>query len=318
MTPSIVLDTYWRFAVERQAMFFRRLMRSNASLTEDPILSRYRFTNTFRANDRVSQYLIRDVQYREDRSQAPAEVFFRTILFKIFNRIETWEALEKDAGPISWERNNLDKLVSILDRLMLRGQRVYSAAYIMPAPQLGHVRKHANHLALVDLMMRNGLPSQIQQALSLREVYETLLKYPGLGPFLAYQYAIDLNYSTLFQFSESDFVVAGPGAIDGISKCFLDTGGKTPQEIIEYVTDNQDNHLTRLGLKLQSLFGRKLQLIDCQNIFCEVSKYARIAHPDVPGVSGRKRIKQSYKPSDRALPAPFYPPKWKVNLPVVQ
>src|SRR5665213_109406 len=44
---------------------------------------------------------------------------------------------------------------------------------------------------------------------------------------------------------------------------------------------------SRLGLKFRSLFGRPLQLIDCQNLFCEVDKYARYAHPEVIGVTGR-------------------------------
>jgi len=51
----------------------------------------YRFTNVYRASDRVSQYLIRRVIYEGDQSEE--EVFFRTLLFKIFNRIETWEIL---------------------------------------------------------------------------------------------------------------------------------------------------------------------------------------------------------------------------------
>ena len=33
-------------------------------------------------------------------------------------------------------------------------------------------------------------------------------------------YAIDLNYTTLTSHSEWSFVVAGPGALDGLSKCF--------------------------------------------------------------------------------------------------
>ena len=34
-------------------------------------------------------------------------------------------------------------------------------------------------------------------------------------------------------------------------------------------------------LDFQNLWGRRLQLIDCQNLFCEVDKYSRVypAHP---------------------------------------
>ena len=59
--PTVAYDTYWRFAAERQAIFFRRFAGAPAPWTDDPILQRYKFTNAYRASDRVSQYLIREV-----------------------------------------------------------------------------------------------------------------------------------------------------------------------------------------------------------------------------------------------------------------
>jgi hypothetical protein len=317
MTPTPVYDSYWYFAAERHAIYERRLTGREGPWTEDPILATYRFTNTYRAADRVSQYLIRDVQYRSDRSQAPAEIFFRTLLFKIFNKIDTWELIESRLGPVSWQSIDFNAVSALLDQAMARGARIYSAAYIMPSPQLGHARKHANHLALLERMMNDGLPAKIERAHSLAEVYALLSPYPGLGPFLTFQYAIDLNYSNLLDFSESDFVVAGPGALDGIAKCFEDTGGRSAGEVIAYMADVQDREFEARGIGFEGLFGRKLQLIDCQNIFCEISKYARVAHPDVPGVSGRKRIKQSYRISSLEERAPFFPPRWGLKVPAM-
>lgn len=134
MTPTPVLETYWRFAAERQAIYFRRLTDQRGPWTSDPILRSYRFTNAYRAVDRVSQHLIRDVQYRPDRSQAPQELFFRTLLFKIFNRIETWQAIEDALGPVTYRGTDLEKISAVLDAMLSKGQRIYSAAYIMPSP----------------------------------------------------------------------------------------------------------------------------------------------------------------------------------------
>jgi hypothetical protein len=314
LAKTAVYESYWRFAAERLAMFHRRLVDPQGPWTEDTILRSYRFTNTYRVADRVSQYLIREVQYRPDRSQAPAEVFFRTILFKLFNRIETWELLEREHGPLSWQSADFEAICTSLDRAMQKGNRVYSAAYIMPAPRLGQLRKHANHLALLKMMMEEGLPSRIERARSLAEVYDLLLPWQGLGSFLAFQYAIDLNYSTLTDFSESSFVVAGPGAIDGISKCFVSLEGHTPEEIIYLMVDAQDREFKRLRIDFAGLFGRRLQPIDCQNLFCEISKYARVAHPEVAGASGRTRIKQSYS-GEGTLPRPHFPPRWGLRVP---
>jgi len=304
-----IFDTYWRFAVERQAIFHRRCANPIGPWTDDAILRSYRFTNAYRASDRVSQYLIREVQYRSDRSQSPPELFFRTLLFKIFNRIETWEQIERETGEVQWEGVDLDAIERVLGSMMQRGISIYSAAYIMPTPPFGRSRKHENHLALLARMMEDRLPDLLERAKSLRQVYEALLGYPGIGSFLAFQYTIDLNYSLLLDFSEGDFVIAGPGALDGIAKCF-ETGRLAPEDIIYWTAECQDAEFARLGLKFQNLFGRPLQPIDCQNIYCEIAKYARVSHPEVAGLSGRRRIKQKFHRNPRPLPPLMYPPKW--------
>jgi hypothetical protein len=240
--------------------------------------------------------------------------FFRSILFKIFNKIETWEALECAHGPLSWRSVDLDAVDRTLSRLKADGHRIYSAAYIMPAPPFGRASKHSNHLALIAHMMADRLPDRLQQAPDLKAVYERILDYPGLGRFLAFQYAIDLNYSTLLDFDEADFAVAGPGALDGISKCFSSTSGRSPEDLIRWVTDRQEIEFAQRRLDFGGLFGRRLRPIDCQNLFCEISKYTRVAHPEIRGVANRQRIKQLYKRDDRDLPALFFPPKWRLKI----
>jgi len=307
LKPTPVFDTYWRFASERHEIFMRRVSGSTPPWTEDPILGAHRFTNTYRASDRVSQYLIRHVIYAG--SQKAEEVFFRTILFKLFNRINTWEALRAQLGTLSWREFTFDVYARILDRLIGDGQRIYSAAYIMPSPAFGSPRKHRNHLRLIEHMMADGAAGKIAKAPSLRRVFELLRGYPSLGDFLAFQFAIDLNYSELIDFSEMEFVVAGPGARDGIRKCFVDTAGLTDAEVIQVMAERADVEFARLGTKLLNLWGRSLQLIDCQNVFCEVSKYARVAHPEIEGEAGRTRIKQKFTPRPAPIPQ-WYPPKW--------
>jgi len=305
-----VYDTYWRFATERQEIFFRRLRGTPPPWTTDPILATHKFTNAYRASDRVSQYLIRHVIY--EGSQKAEEVLFRTILFKLFNSITTWQLLVRELGSPSWSAFAFEKYDAVLTAALARGQRIYSAAYIMPSGGWGFDRKHRNHLMLIDTMMRDRLAARIGRARHLREVFELLRGYPTIGSFLAYQFAIDLNYSEIIDFAESSFVVPGPGALDGITKCFRNFGGLTETDLIKIVTERQHEEFAQRGLAFRSLFGRPLQLIDCQNLFCEISKYARIAHPDVKGVSDRTRIKQKYRPISDAL-ALWYPPKWEIN-----
>ena len=78
------------------------------------------------------------------------------------------------------------------------------------------------------------------------------------------------------------------------------------------MADLQEHEFERLGLNFQSLWGRRLQLIDCQNLFCEIDKYARVTHPGIVGRTGRTRIKQKFEPTESPIDY-FFPPKWNLN-----
>lgn len=309
--PTPVFDTYWRFAAERQEIFFKRWRGEAPPWTDDWILERYKFTNAYRASDRVSQFLIRYVIY--SGSQDIREVFFRTILFKLFNRIETWRLLEKQIGSVLALEFNVDRYDAILASAMEADQRIYSGAYIMPSAGRGQARrKHRTHLELLHRMLADELPQRLAESCSMQECFERLRAYPMMGDFLAYQYVIDLNYGPVLDFSEMEFVVPGPGARDGIRKCFRTVGGLTEADIIRLMTDRQESEFERLGIRFKTLWGRRLQLIDCQNLFCEVDKYARCAHPEYVGITGRTKIKQMFRPIMAQIEH-WYPPKWGLN-----
>ena len=93
-------------------------------------------------------------------------MFFRTLLFKFFNRIGTWEEIERAIGPVVWERFDLTAIARVLETMIERETPVYSPAYIMPAPRLGCRRKYENHLALLARMIRERLPERIEHALA--------------------------------------------------------------------------------------------------------------------------------------------------------
>jgi len=310
LRPTPVFNTYWRFASARQSIYEARLQGKRGPWTKDPILHAHRFTNCYRAADRVSQYLIRNVLYHG--SQEPQEIFFRALLFKTFNRISTWQLLLDSVGTVSWAEYDYNRYNQILSKAFSSGSRLYSAAYVMPPPSLGEERKHSNHLRLLELMMAAGAVTRVREAGSMRAAFEVLRGYPAMGDFLAYQYLIDLNYSSVMTYEEMDFVVPGPGARDGIRKCFGQLATGVEADVIRYMADHQGEHFARLGLPFAGLRGRPLQLIDCQNLFCEVDKYARVAHPEIVGHSGRSRIKQRFKPIADPVSA-WFPPKWGIN-----
>ena len=278
--PTKVFYAYWYLATERQHVFFNRLANLLPPWTEDEIIQNYKFTNAYRASDRVSQYLIRNVLY--DKPRSGETLFFRCLLFKIFNKIETWELLQANVGDICVDTFDEHIYDEVLTKAMRQKRPIYSAAYIMPSGGFWAkcVFKHQMHLKLLRKMLNERVWEKLSAARSMGAAFELLRAYPTIGDFLAYQYVTDINYSRLTNFTEMEFVVPGPGAKNGIQKCFTSLGGLTESEIIRYVTDNQEFFFEQLDLPFRNLWGRRLQLIDCQNLFCEIDKYSRVRFPE--------------------------------------
>lgn len=313
--PTEAFDTYWKFAYERQNIFFNRLRRNSPPFTNDQILQEYKFTNVYRACDRVSQYLIREVIYNNKNNYSPDDLLLRVLLFKLFNKIGTWKLLEEKFGEINVDNFSVTKYRNFLDKEMNTGRVLYSNAYMMASgcKEFNVTRKHHAHLLLLNKMLKDRLADKLASCHKMQEGYALLLNYPLIGRFLAYQYITDINYSELTDFKETEFTIPGPGARDGIKKCFSSLGGLSETDIIKMMTDRQEIEFERLGLDFKRIGRRPLQYIDIQNIFCEVDKYCRVAHPELSGLSGRTRIKQRFKANQEPI-SYIFPPKWKVKL----
>ncbi len=308
-----VYELYWEFAAKRQDVFYSRLAGNPGPWSNDPILQEYKFCNVYRAVDRVSQYLIKEICYG-NKSLEKADRLFQIIAFRNFSKIETWQELSRILG----RSPTLDDLATgafeqALTKIVASDQPIYTNAFILCATDAyGKRRKHLNHIAMFKHMFfGENIANEIFSATSLQQVYEILHRFPLYGDFMSYQTAIDINYSDLIDFSENDFTVAGPGSKRGIRKVFEDTGDYTPAEIILWMVENQDSEFERLGIEFRSLFGRKIHAIDAQGLFCETDKYCRVRVPDL--TSARKRIKTRFKPKTQAIDL-FLPPKWNLNI----
>jgi hypothetical protein len=310
-----VYELYWTFASRRQAAFEARLAGRSRPWTDDPILQVYKFCNVFRASDRVSQYMIRDVAYGTDPETDARDRVFQITAFRTFSNIATWESLIRELGGAP----RLDHLRSgafetALDRTKALNGGLYTGAFILCANKaFGFDEKHRNHVALFrHMFLEHACAERVLQAPSLRSVVELLQGFPLMGPFMAYQTAIDLNYSELLDFDENDYTQAGPGALRGLKKAFVDLGDMTPADAILWMTERQQDEFLRLDLPFRGLFGRPLHGIDCQGLFCELDKYCREAVPEL--ASARSRIKAKYSGGAGDIDL-FFPPKWQLESP---
>lgn len=124
-----VYDLYWYFACERQNIFWKKINGESAPWTEDKILQEYKFCNSYRVNDRVSQYLLRNVIYN-GKKYSNEDMLFRILLFKLFNKESTWELLLNNFEDITLKTFNIKEYSSALENAISSGIKIYNDAYI--------------------------------------------------------------------------------------------------------------------------------------------------------------------------------------------
>lgn len=304
---------YFIFIQKRMNLFWSRYGEHKYPYQEDSILNKHRFTNVYRATDRVSQYLIQNVIY-SDKSRNSEDILFRILLFKVFNRIDTWEYLESKIGDITIDTFNATIYSQLLaERISKRP--IFNSAYLMTGVHSDYLLFNSKHERWLRMIYKEFIKNKgfikIEKAKSLEDVYLLLREKPFIGDFLAYQYAIDFNYSEVIDFSENSFVKAGIGAVRGIKKCFINLDSYSYEDAMKFVYDNFYQFFEKYtGYSFQNLFGRDLHLIDIQNCFCETDKYLRVQLPEL--VVDNVRIKQKYKLNSKQFSL-FFPPKWNIN-----
>mgnify|MGYP001109335515 CR=1 FL=1 len=210
-------------------------------------------------------------------------MLFRILLFKLFNKESTWELLLNNFEDITLKTFNVKDYSKVLENAISNGIKIYNDAYISCANKaFGYDRKHDNHLALLNKMFNEDkIQEKIVKCKTMEEAFNIIKRYPLIGNFMAYQLVTDINYSEIVNWREDEFTVAGPGSLRGIKKCFINKGKMSNEDIIRYMYEHQDEEFKRLNLNFKRIGNRPLQLIDCQNIFCELDKYCRQAVPEL-------------------------------------
>jgi hypothetical protein len=304
---------YFYFIQERMNIFWRRWEGSTLPLTEDPIFAAHKFTNVYRVLDRVSQYLVKEVIYNSNQFNE-IDTLFRILVFKVFNNIDTWKFLEEQIGPLTVSNFDVKNIALLLSK-RIENTPIFNGAYLMNGSHQkynGFSSKHEKWLRMIEQeMLVERRLERIIKASTLEEIYNILQECTFIGGFLAYQYAIDFNYSAVIDFDENSFVKAGIGAIRGIKKCFPDSNKYSYEDCIRYTQDNFEKYQEKYECnQFRNLFGRQPTLIDLQNCFCETDKYLRVKMPELQ--LGNKRIKQKFISPKTPIDF-FFPPKWGIN-----
>ncbi|CAE6443536.1 unnamed protein product [Rhizoctonia solani] len=323
---SLMLDTMFYWIHERHELFLRRFEGHPPPWTEDDILRNHRFTNVSRTYDRATQFLINRVINVGD--QAHEELFFRTVLFRLFNRISTYEYLERRCGPLTIANFDIPRWSAALSKLQSKGNSLYTGAYQVNWPNFGaetaNKPSHEKHFILIKHMLDDRLPDKVKRCTRLKAAFESILAYPSCGQFISYQLALDLNMLPEVNYDQDAWAPVGPGSMRGLLKMFGPGVKGIENEAMLYLLSIQDQHWRRLGVDMDrpihgpGLCPPRIGLPEIEHGLCEVDKYSRMRHPDITLGGGRipKVIKHRFKEEFATQPVTRnLPLKWQEMYP---
>ncbi|KAH8093785.1 hypothetical protein BXZ70DRAFT_976289 [Cristinia sonorae] len=312
---SPILDTFFWYMAERHRIHQLRCAGQEKPWSKDDILNSHCFTNVFRVYDRTTQYILRNVIQKG--SQDLYEVTFRVLLFRFFNRPETWEYLEEHLGnpTLKWSEFDVGAYDRVLSLLVSRtGSALYGAAYICPAPPFGWPKNHSNHLRLVQLLMNDDLPKELVKCKFLKDAHGRIGLYPSIGDFIGFQLLLDLNMSSHFKWSEQEWAALGPGSSACLRKMFGPSIAGYEQDAIRYLYESQESHFARLGITRNQVprlcEGRPagVSAVDIEHSLCECEKYSRGRFPHIKGK--RTQVGRTFKASSEPITTEI-PEHWK-------
>ncbi len=284
-------DLFWQFIYERHMIWYKRfVLKLPAPWTADQILLEYKFTNMYRELDKGTLYLLDYIIGPVEKLGQPSSQIFNTIMYRVFNRIDAWEAIRhltagrddkayRGAPEMPWHRQ---QMVNILrHRQDVLNLPIYTDAHMVCAYNgtPGH-DKLARIENIFNAMEKDHLDSFVRlvnSAKSLQPIWQALKDMHGLGPFLAYEIAVDISYAPWNNLSENEWVNPGPGCQIGINILYPETKPKDCSRKIFELRGMQQDEFKRLGLPFADIAykGRWLTLRNVEHNLCEFQKYVK-------------------------------------------
>lgn len=203
-------ERFWYWIGERFNIYMKRKYGAPKPWTDDAIMQTTFFTNPYRENDKVTVWFRENI--REPLRDSP-KVIFATICFRWFNYIPTGELLIEHRLLDNWQPHvALDILGSVRDK----GGQVFTGAFMINSPA-GKPKLEA----IIDRVTK--VWDQFEYLSlgvwpTMEACHNDLIKFEGLGGFMAYEVVCDLRYTKHLAFATDKLTWCnpGPGAIRGV------------------------------------------------------------------------------------------------------
>lgn len=274
--------------------------------TSNKVFQASYFCNVFRDMDKTSKWMIENIIHPNEENH---QLWWYLMIARYISRFDLFNLMKKEIDYPNVSRNRLKHY--LWDRHE-EGKPIVTNAFIVNSKVKGGYSDKINYMFNMLTCVEDELgdvDEYLRKCERLEDVYYILMKVPGIGPFMAYQYTIDFSYSNRYLKNAEDkdtWTSLGLGAKRGLSRINYDVPNQNVAEplkqakaILElwkwHVAENIDNELEwveqelekhdikinmdneymmHMLIKIYSRFSN-LTMCDVQHWLCEYDKYCR-------------------------------------------
>ena len=277
------LKQYYAFLAERQNIWHKRfVLKEPPPWTDNSLLQNHKFCNVYRELDRGTLFVTDDI-YKNTRT---ADVYFRVLLYRLFNEIGTYKALTPILNKFSAAEAS-----KILLKRQESGESVFRNAWLSAGTGLhGKGSKIIDYLKAAESVYidRKAYAKTIEKSGSMKAAWEIVKKIKWMGGFIAYQVVLDYSYLNLPGWADDPWLYIGPGAKKGVfwlrgeilinNADLVDLLGVEPVNFpayVEHLHDNQEHYFKNYKLDFKKWNGKRLDKHNIQFTLCEFNKFKR-------------------------------------------
>ena len=275
-----MLNRYLHTFLERYTIYIKKgmpeKMFNERPWTEDTILDKFSFTNSFRQYDKCSKWMIDKIirPYTDHKDLWKFIIIYRYISsFNIYNEMDRRGLL-------------LDVRVAedVIANMYKRGELTFNRCFLRnPHTSEGTLRAHQVPFTIIRDIEKDGRINDVISEQSYEKLVNYLQRFTGNGPFMSNQYALDMAYSNQFNPTDRNtYAAMGPGSKRGMNY-LLGEASEAPLSQRRWL-----NGAIMLHHYLKTVWSQYacsdgsveyleyLHIQEVQNWCCEFGKYVRI------------------------------------------
>lgn len=256
-----------RFIKEREKIRGKKESGKKRPWTSDSILGKFRFCNVHREDDWVTRWL-RANWYRHFAEDP--DIWFAAVVARLFNQAEALYEIMPYVLP--WKP---EKVRAILHKRRDAGQKNFNAAYIVSTNGVAMDKVDYVVARVLGPLWANRKVMRPMEGDTLEGYHRSLMRYDGLGSFIAAQVVADLKYVDNCPLGQAEdwstFAASGPGSRRGLNR----VARPTQPVDANWIEGVWREALKELLDKVNKKLSEPLHAQDLQNCLCEFDKYER-------------------------------------------